>query len=56
MTKTAVGLFENSGLVDGVVRDLESNGILSKDIRVLSEPPEIAGEGVLSSARILKWT
>ena len=25
MTKTAVGLFENSGLVDGVVRDLESN-------------------------------
>jgi hypothetical protein len=51
MTKTAVGLFENSGLVDGVVRDLESNGILSKDIRVVSEPLEIAGGGVLSTAR-----
>jgi hypothetical protein len=51
MTKTAVGLFENSGLVDGVVRDLESNGILSKDIRVVSEPLEIAGEGVLSTPR-----
>jgi hypothetical protein len=51
MTKTAVGLFENSELVDGVVRDLESNGILRKDIRVLSEPLEIAGEGVLSTPR-----
>ncbi len=51
MTKTAVGLFENSGLVDGVVRDLESNGILRKDIRVVSEPLEIAGEGVLSTPR-----
>jgi len=51
MAKTAVGLFENSGLVDGVVRDLESNGILRKDIRVVSEPLEIAGEGVLSTPR-----
>jgi hypothetical protein len=51
MAKTAVGLFENSGLVDAVVRDLESNGILRKDIRVLSEPLEIAGEGVLSTPR-----
>ena len=51
MTKTAVGLFENSGLVDGVVRDLESIGILRNDIRVLSEPLEIAGEGVLSTPR-----
>jgi hypothetical protein len=49
MTKTAVGLFENSGSVDGVVRDLESNGILREDIRVLSEPVEIAGEGLLST-------
>jgi hypothetical protein len=49
MTKTTVGLFENSGVVDGVLRDLESNGILRKDIRVLSEPLEIAGEGLLST-------
>jgi len=34
-----------------VVRDLESNGILSKDIRVVSEPLEIAGGGVLSTPR-----
>jgi hypothetical protein len=51
MTKTAVGLFEDSGLVDGVVRDLENNGIPRKDIRVLSEPLEIAGTGVLSTPR-----
>ena len=34
MSKTAVGLFENSGLVDGVVRDLTAEGFLEKDIRV----------------------
>jgi hypothetical protein len=51
MAKTAVGLFEDSGLVEAVVRDLENNGILREDIRVLSEPLEIAGEGVLSTPR-----
>jgi hypothetical protein len=49
MAKTAVGLFENSGLVDGVVRDLEANGFPEKDVRVLSEPRELAGSGVLST-------
>jgi hypothetical protein len=51
MAKTAVGLFEDSGLVNGVIRDLESNGILRKDIRVIGEPLEFAGEGVLSTPR-----
>ncbi len=49
MAKTAVGLFKNSGLVDGVVRDLEASGFPEKDVRVLSEPRELAGNGVLST-------
>ena len=49
MAKTAVGLFENSGLVDGVVRDLTAQGFLQKDIRVLGEPIEMAGSGLMST-------
>ncbi len=48
MAKTAVGLFENAASVDEVVRDLEASGILSKDVRVLGEPREMAGSGVMS--------
>ena len=49
MAKTAVGLFENSGLVDGVVRDLTAQGFLQKDIRVLEEPVEMPGSGLMST-------
>ena len=49
MAKTAVGLFENSGMVDGVVRDLTAKGFLPKDIRVLGEPVEMAGSGPMST-------
>ena len=49
MAKTAVGLFENSGLVDGVVRDLTAKGFLQKDIRVLGEPLEMPGSGLMST-------
>ena len=49
MPKTAVGLFENSGLVDGVVRDLTAEGFLEKDIRVLGEPIEMPGSGLMST-------
>jgi hypothetical protein len=49
MAKTAVGLFENSGLVDGVVRDLTAKGFLQKDIRVLGEPIEMPGSGLMST-------
>ena len=49
MAKTAVGLFENSGLVDGVVRDLTAKGFLQKDIRVLGEPVEMQGSGLMST-------
>lgn len=38
MAKTAVGLFESSGSADEVVRDLEANGFLPKDVRMLKEP------------------
>ena len=48
MAKTAVGLFENSGLADEVVRDLEATGFPRKDVRVLGEPREMAGSGVMS--------
>jgi hypothetical protein len=49
MAKTAVGLFENSGLIDGVVRDLAAKGFLQKDIRVLGEPTDMSGGGVMST-------
>ncbi len=50
MTKTAVGLFENPGSVDEVVRDLEASGVLRKNVRVLGEPREMAGSGLMSTA------
>ena len=49
MTKTAVGLFENSGLADQVVRDLEATGFLRTDVRILKEPLEMAGSGLMST-------
>jgi hypothetical protein len=49
MTKTAVGLFENPGSVDEVVRDLEASGFPREDVRVLSEPLEMAGSGLMST-------
>lgn len=48
MAKTAVALFENPGSVDEVVRDLEANGFPREDLRVLGEPREMAGAGVMS--------
>ena len=48
MAKTAVGLFENPASVDEVVCDLEVSGIISKDVRVLGEPREMAGSGMMS--------
>ena len=49
MAKTAVGLFENSELADEVVRDLEATGFLRTDVRILKEPVEMAGSGVMST-------
>jgi hypothetical protein len=49
MSRTAVGLFENPSSVDEVVRDLEASGFPRNDVRVLSEPREMAGGGLLST-------
>jgi hypothetical protein len=49
MAKTAVGLFENSGLADEVVRDLEATGFPKNDVRVLGESREMAGSGLMST-------
>jgi hypothetical protein len=57
MAKTAVGLFENPDLVDEVVRDLEAGGFPRKDVRILGEPREMAGSGVMDiHILILKWS
>lgn len=49
MGKTAVGLFESRGSVDGVVRALAVEGFLSNDVRVLSEPLDMPSTGALST-------
>ena len=49
MSRAAVGLFENSDLVDEIVHDLEASGFPREGIRVLSEPREIAGSGTMST-------
>ena len=51
MSKTAVGLFEKPGSVDEVVRELTASGIPQKDVRVLGEPREMAGSGMMSTPR-----
>ena len=48
MAKTAVGLFKNLDLANVVVRGLVAGGLPSKDIRVLGEPVDMAGGGVMS--------
>jgi hypothetical protein len=51
MSKTAVGLFENRDIADQVVRDLEASGLPRNDVRVLSEPRDMAVTGVMSTPR-----
>ena len=50
MAKTAVALFENPSSVDEVVRELEATGFPRNDVRVLVEPREMAGRGIMSTA------
>ena len=51
MSKTAVGLFENPGLADQVVRDLEASGFPRNGVRILSEPRDMPVTGVMSTPR-----
>ncbi len=49
MAKATVGLFENTDLVDEFVHDLDASSFPRKDIRVLSEPREMASSGMMST-------
>ena len=51
MARTAVGLFENPGTVDNVVRDLEASGFSRADVRVLGEPRDMPGSEPMSIPR-----
>jgi hypothetical protein len=51
MSKTAVGLFENTGVARLVVRDLHANAFPEKEIRILGEPLDMAVTGVTSTPR-----
>jgi hypothetical protein len=48
MPKTAVGLFENRGLVEGVVHDVEALGFPRREVRRLTEPADFNVTGVMS--------
>jgi hypothetical protein len=45
-------MFENSGLADQVVRDLEASGFPRNDVRILSESLDIPGSGVMGIPNI----
>ncbi len=49
MATTAVGLFETPSSIDKVVRELEASGFPQNDVRVLGEPGEMTGSGVIST-------
>jgi hypothetical protein len=52
MSKTVVGLFENSGVVDDVVREIEALGFPRQEVRTLKEPRAFEVTGVMSFPRI----
>ena len=52
MPKTAVGLFENPGLVDSVVREIEALGFPRREVRTLAEPAIFEVTGVMSFPRL----
>jgi hypothetical protein len=52
MPKTVVGLFENPGLVDGVVREIEALGFPRNEVRTLAEPKAFEVTGVMSFPRL----
>jgi hypothetical protein len=52
MPKTVVGLFENSGLLDDVVRKIEALGFPRREIHTLKEPETFEVTGVMSFPRL----
>jgi hypothetical protein len=51
MSKTAVGLFQNPSIADQVVQDLDASAFPRNEIRILGEPREMSGDGVMSTPR-----
>jgi hypothetical protein len=51
MSKTAVGLFENTGVARQVVSDLHASAFPEKEIRILGEPLDMAVTGPTSTPR-----
>jgi hypothetical protein len=52
MPKTVVGMFENPGLVDDVVREIEALGFPRQDVRTLQEPTTFEVTGIMSFPRL----
>ncbi len=52
MPQTVVGLFENSGLVDDVVREIEELGFPRQEVQAIKEPLTFEVTGVMSFPRI----
>ncbi len=52
MPKTAVGLFENSSVVDDVVHEIEALGFPRNEVRTLEEPATFDVTGVMSFPRL----
>jgi hypothetical protein len=52
MPKTTVGLFEDAGIVEDVVREIEALGFPRNEVRVVGEPATFEVTGVMSFARL----
>jgi hypothetical protein len=52
MPKTVVGLFENAGLIDDVVSEIEALGFPRKEVRTQEEPKTFEVTGVMSFPRL----
>jgi hypothetical protein len=52
MPKTVVGLFENAGLVDAAVHEIEALGFPRQEVRTTREPTNFDVTGVMSFPRL----
>jgi hypothetical protein len=52
MSKTAVGLFQNSELAEVVARDLVASGFPQDEVRTLREPLDMPGAGLMSTPHV----
>ncbi|MBZ5675135.1 MAG: hypothetical protein LAP61_12895 [Acidobacteriia bacterium] len=52
MPKTTVGLFEDAGMVEDVVNQIEALGFPRNEVRVVDEPQTFEVTGVMSFARL----